>query len=67
MSTGFRNIAHINFYHSGHICLPTSATSIDELMSGIDRIADKYGINIFNLRINSVEIRDADGNILDKV
>ena len=66
MKECFENIAHIIFYRSGHICFPTNATSIDEFMDGIERIADKYGINISNLRINSIEIKDSNGNILDK-
>lgn len=66
MKAGFENTAHIIFYRSGHICFPTNATSIDEFMDDIERIADKYGINIFNLHINSIEIKDSGGNILDK-
>ena len=57
----------INFYKSGYIYWKTDADSIADFIWRFESIADKHGINIDNLCIGSIELRDTDGNVLERM
>lgn len=60
------NEACIICNHSGYVYWETSAISVDEFVDHISKIADKYGINFDNLHIDTIEIRDSEGYVVDK-
>lgn len=62
-----KNELFISVAPSGYIYFETSHASIGSAMLKLNAILNNNGINIDNLEIDKVELRDSDGRVLSSM